>query len=112
MCSELALTDTHWALRGDDVLLPVRLTPKSSRDAIEGIEHLSDGRRVLKARVRAVPEGGKANEALIKLIAKALSVPASAVKLEAGAASRIKTLRVTGDPAGLAAGLRRLCCGG
>ncbi|MGD9502903.1 MAG: DUF167 family protein, partial [Methyloceanibacter sp.] len=49
-------------------MLKVRLTPKSSRDAIEGLAEFG-GETVLKARVRAVPEAGRANAALEKLIA-------------------------------------------
>ena len=64
--------------------LAVRLTPKSSRDEIVGVEHLSDGRAVLKARVRAVPEAGAANEALIRLLAKSLSFAPSGLRLEFG----------------------------
>jgi hypothetical protein len=86
-----------WSLRSDGLGLLLRLTPKSSRDAIEGIEHLADGRAVLKVRVRAVPEAGAANDALIRLLAKAFAIPASAVSLESGATSRVKTLRLAGD---------------
>lgn len=79
------------------MVLHVRLTPKGGRDAIGGIETLSDGKAVLKARVRAVPEDGKANVALIKLIAQTFGTSASHVSLDAGATSRIKTLKITGD---------------
>jgi len=48
------------------ILLPVRLTPKSSCDEIGGIEAFG-GEAVLKARVRALPEDGGANEVLAKL---------------------------------------------
>lgn len=75
----------------------VRLTPKGGRDAIDGFDELSDGKAVLKARVRAVPEDGKANAALIKLIAQTFGVSASHVSLDAGATSRIKTLKIAGD---------------
>ena len=88
-----------------------RLTPRSSRDAIERVETLSDGRRVFKARVRAVPEKGAANEALIRLFAKALSVAPSDVRLASGGTSRLKTLDVDGDPARLAASLEGLTRG-
>jgi hypothetical protein len=91
-----------WSLRSDGLRLLLRLTPKSSRDAIEGIEHLADGRAVLKVRVRAVPEAGAANDALIRLLAKAFAIPASAVSLESGATSRVKTLRLAGDGVALA----------
>jgi uncharacterized protein len=53
-----------WSTRKDGLALLVRLTPKSSRDAIDGIGHLSDGRGVVKICVRALPEAGGANEAL------------------------------------------------
>ena len=58
------------------IMLPVRLTPKSSRDEIVGIEAFG-GETVLKARVRALPEDGRANEALAKLIAHWLKLPPS-----------------------------------
>jgi len=86
----------------------VRLTPKGGRDTVDGIEKLADGRSVLKARVRAAPTEGEANDALVRLIAKTLAVPPRDVTLEAGAASRIKRLAVTGDPARLVATLERI----
>lgn len=89
-------------LRPDGIDLFVRLTPKAASDALYGVESSADGRCHLKARVRAVPEKGAANAALEKLVAKALAVPASSVVVVAGGAARLKTLRVTGDPAELA----------
>ncbi len=80
------------------MLLSLRLTPRSSRDAVEGVETLSDGRNVLKARVRAVPEDGKANEALLRLLAKALDVPFRALSLSSGATGRTKVIRIEGSP--------------
>ncbi len=94
--------------RSDGVELFVRLTPKSSRDALEGIETAADGRSHLKARVRAVPEDGKANAALLRLVGKALGVPASAVTLASGATARLKTLHIAGDPESLETALSRL----
>lgn len=103
------MANPPWSLRGNDVLLSVRLTPKSSRDEIGGMERLADGRTVLKARVRAAPEHGKANEALTRLITKALRIPNGAVQVERGAMSRLKTLRLEGNPGGLVASLASLC---
>ena len=100
-----------WNFRGDGLILSVRLTPKSARDEIDGLEQLSDGRTVLKVRVRAVPQDGEANEALLRLLAKALHISASAVRLEAGASSRLKTVHLKGDAETLAAGLARLASG-
>ncbi|WP_330998212.1 DUF167 domain-containing protein [Devosia faecipullorum] len=59
-------------------------------------------------RVSAVPDKGKANAAVIMLIAAALGVPKSAIALVSGESSRIKLLAVTGNAgelAALAAGL-------
>lgn len=70
--------------------LTVRVTPNASRDAV--LERMEDdaGRIYLKVKVRAVPEGGKANQAVEKLLAKALGVPKSAVRVVTGETSRIK----------------------
>ena len=87
----------------------VRLTPKGGRDAVEGVEHLSDGRAVLKARVRAAPSEGAANAALIRLIAQVLGVAPGRVTLNAGAGARIKRLAVAGDGMSLAAAMEKVC---
>ena len=96
------MSNLPWSLRGDNLVLSVRLTPKSSRDEIGGIERLADGRTVLKVRVRAVPQDGEANAALISLLAKALRIAASAVRIEAGASGRLKSLHLDGDAGTLA----------
>ena len=100
--------DPPWRVSGDAVLLSLRLTPKSSKDAVEGIEALSDGRRVLKARVRAVPEDGKANEALLRLLAKWLDLPIRALSLSSGASGRTKVIRIEGPAQAVAARLKTL----
>lgn len=76
--------------------LPVRLTPGASADRIDGWEVDADGRPILKVRVRARPVEGEANEALVKLIAKALGVPKSAVVIHRGGQSRTKMVAVDG----------------
>jgi len=68
------MAGTPWSASLGGVTLTVRLTPKGGRDAIDGIETMSDNRAVLKIRVRAAPSEGEANAALIKLIAKAVGV--------------------------------------
>jgi uncharacterized protein YggU (UPF0235/DUF167 family) len=92
----------------DGVALDVRLTPRGGRDAIEGIESLSDGRAVLKARVRAAPFEGEANEALTRLIAKALGIAPRQVDLTTGATARIKRLHISGNARELDGLLERL----
>ncbi|MCW2308643.1 DUF167 family protein [Rhodobium gokarnense] len=90
----------------DALTLTVRLTPKASKDGIDGIKALSDGRSVLAARVRAVPEKGAANAALEKLLAKTLGVGKSQATVVSGATSRLKTVRIAGDGAALASALQ------
>ena len=98
-----------WSAAPEGLMLTVRLTPKGGRDAIDGIETLSDGRNVLKARVRAAPTEGEANEALCRLIAKILDIPPRDVALIAGATARIKRLSIVGEAAMLIARLERAC---
>jgi uncharacterized protein (TIGR00251 family) len=78
------------------VTLPVRLTPKASRDEIVGVEDYA-GEGVLKARVRALPEAGRANAALETLIARWLKLPPSSVKVARGTKSRLKQVAIEGD---------------
>ncbi len=96
-----------YRIERERLLVDVRLTPRGGRDAVEGAETLADGRAVLKARVRAVPEDGKANAALESLIAAALGIGRSQVAVVQGKTARLKTLAVEGDPARLSAGLAR-----
>ena len=74
--------------------LAVRLTPGASADRIDGWDVDAEGRPVLKVRVRARPVEGEANGALIKLLAKALGVPKSAVVLQRGGQSRTKMIDI------------------
>jgi uncharacterized protein len=80
------------------VILPVRLTPKSDRDEIVGLEDHA-GECVLKARVRALPEAGRANAALEALIARWLKLPASSVRVAFGGKSAWSTSRSRAMPA-------------
>jgi len=84
------------------IAIAVRLTPKAARDAVEGVDEFG-GDPVLKARVRAVPENGKANGALEALIAEWLDVPRSSVSVIQGAKARIKIVAIDGNAIGLAA---------
>jgi uncharacterized protein YggU (UPF0235/DUF167 family) len=90
------------------VTVTVRLTPKGGRDAIEGIQHSADGQCMLKARVRAVASDGAANDALLRLVARALGVPPRDVTLATGATSRVKRLSIAGDGPTLAAALEKI----
>ena len=84
------------------VVVAVRLAPKSARDAVEGVEEF-DGKSVLKVRVRALPEGGRANTALETLFAKWLGVPRSTVEVVQGGKSRVKQVAIDGNGVALSA---------
>jgi len=86
----------------------VRLTPRGGKDALGAVEVLSDERPVLTARVRAAPTEGEANQALVKLLAKTLRVPASRVSIAQGATSRVKMVLVEGNGQDLCAALQGL----
>lgn len=88
--------------------LHVRVTPNAGIDRIEGTEIRDDGTSVLRLRVKAVPDKGKANAATIALLAKALAIPKSAVAITAGETARLKTLHLTGDASRLAAAIDTL----
>ncbi|WP_429912402.1 DUF167 domain-containing protein [Glycocaulis sp.] len=81
---------------GEGAILRLRVTPNASRDTIEGVEIRADGLAHLKIRVRAVPDKGAANMAVLKLLAKTLGVPKSALELVSGHTARIKTVRIAG----------------
>jgi uncharacterized protein len=74
-----------------EVTIEVQVQPKSSRDEIGRFQ---DGR--IKVKVTSAPEGGKANERLKEIIAKALGISKSSVKIIRGETSRLKILRILG----------------
>ena len=90
------------------VKLFVRLSPKAKREGVEGVYTDPDGLERLKIAVNAPPVDGKANEALIKTLAKRLKIAKSAISLIAGATDRAKTLLIAGDAAEIAKKLEEL----
>lgn len=87
---------------GDDLLLSIRLTPGATKEQLGGVWTDEKGAQWLSARVRAVPEKGKANAALIALLGKWLDWPRSAILLESGDTNRLKRLRIKGGGEALA----------
>ena len=77
--------------------LHIRLTPSAASDGIDGWRQTADGQTHLAVRVRAVPEKGKANKALVALLAKQLGLPKRDVDVIRGATSRLKTVRIEAD---------------
>jgi len=93
------------------VRVAVRVAPRASRTAVSGLAAEADGGTAVKAAVTAAPEGGRANAALIKLLAAEWGVPKSAVTVTAGAGDRRKTLHVAGDPEALLPALEAWAAG-
>ena len=95
----------------DGILIFFRLTPRASRDGIDGLKTGPDG-PYIQARVRAVPEEGRANAALAELVAEQIGVPKSTVTVASGHTARLKTLHIAGDTSKLetriAAWLKRI----
>ncbi len=89
----------------------LKVAPKAARAGITGVEADAAGRAVLQVRVTEAPEGGEANAAVVKLLAKAWKLPKGALRVTAGAKDRRKTLLVTGDPDALAPRLRSWLAG-
>ena len=86
-----------FAVSPQGLRVSVRLTPKASRERVEGLAAEADGGVALKVSVTAVPEDGKANAALVKLLAKAWRVPKSSLDIVQGATDRRKVILITGD---------------
>lgn len=99
---------TAWRAVDGGVALALKVTPRSARDAVEGLVDTGGGRLALQVRVRSAPSDGAANEAVLKLLARALDVPQRSVSLMAGAAARLKQIRVEGDAEAIVARLQVL----
>lgn len=93
-----------WIADKDGIRLSIRVTPRSSRDAITVS---ADGER-FAVRLNAPPVDGAANAALIAFLASTFSVPKRAVAILSGAGAREKRVSITGDVATLAATARKL----
>lgn len=75
----------------DGVVLSIHLTPRASRDAVDGLHG-----DALKVKIKAPPVDGKANAYLLAFLAEQLGVAKSSVSLERGETSREKTVLVRG----------------
>ena len=90
----------------EGVRIAVRVTPKSSPAGVAGIRLDAAGDAYLQVRVSAAAEGGKANAALLKLLAREWGVAGSRLAIVAGAHDRRKTVHLAGDPSRV---LNQLC---
>lgn len=101
-------TPRCYRLTPTGALLRVRVTPNAGGDRIEGGEIRDDATSVLRIRVAAVPDRGKANVAVVALLARELGVPKSTIGVVSGDSARLKTLQILGEPVILAKSLDRL----
>jgi uncharacterized protein len=76
--------------RVEKITISVKVIPNSSKNSVVGCE---DG--VFKIRLRAIPEKGEANKALISFLSSLLEIPKSHIELIQGATSRLKRLALT-----------------
>ena len=77
----------------------IKVTPRSAKPGICGWGVAADGREELEIRVAEAPADGAANDAVVKLLAKALGISRAEVKLVAGATSRHKRVAIPFDVA-------------
>ena len=87
MSSFFRLADEGWVLN-------VHLTPNASRDEITGTDNYRNKSGRLRVKVRAVPERGKANQALCRLLAKYFKLPKSSLEVISGHKSRTKRVLI------------------
>lgn len=73
------------------LILELKITPKSSRDAVLG--WLGEA---LKIAVTAPPENGKANAAVLAVLARTLDVPGSSIELLSGHGTARKRVAISG----------------
>jgi len=76
---------------GPSATVSVRVVPRSSNEGVAGFEG-----GVLRIRLNAPPVEGKANDALVRFLAKAVGVPRSRITLVTGERGRSKIVRVAG----------------
>jgi len=76
---------------GPSATVSIRVVPRSTKEGVAGFEG-----GVVKIRLNAPPVEGKANEALVRFLAKAVGVPRSRITLVTGERGRSKIVRVAG----------------
>ncbi|MGH6897284.1 MAG: DUF167 family protein [Geminicoccaceae bacterium] len=86
----------------------LKVTPGAGRDGVRGVEVDGAGRPHLAVRVSAPPEAGKANAALIRLLAKRWRIARSDLEVVSGASARRKVLQIRGSADALIARLEAI----
>jgi uncharacterized protein len=96
------LDPTPWRATPSGLRIEIQARPGRPKTRPTGVKPLAEGDVALAVDVAAPPEDGKANEALVAALARALAVPRSAVRIATGASARRKSLHVEGDAVQLA----------
>ncbi|WP_284945833.1 DUF167 domain-containing protein [Acidisoma cladoniae] len=93
----MTLSDLPFAAEAGGVRLAVRLTPRASKNAVEGVIRGADGRAVLQVRVAAPPIEGAANTVLVAFLAQSLGLRKADIEIRSGDKARLKILYLAGD---------------
>ena len=81
----------------DGLRVAIRLTPRAKADRLLATAATAEGGRVIKATVTAPAEGGRANEALLRYLARVWCLPRGDFSIFQGTQSRNKTVHIAGD---------------
>jgi hypothetical protein len=90
---------------GNAVIFSVKVVPRSSKTAVAG---LLGG--MLKIKLAAAPEKGKANESLVEFLADTLGVKKNTISITSGHTSPVKTIQITGVSAESLLNKLNRCC--
>ena len=88
----------YYSVNAELIRVRIRLTPGSRKEGFGGLYTDNDGQQWLKASVRAVPEDGKANDALTRLLARTLGVAKGSIVHVSGHTSRMKIFELPKTP--------------
>jgi len=89
------------------IRLSLRLTPKAAKNSFGPLGADAAGNFFLKARVTSMPEGGKANKSLLKMLSKSLKIPLAKISVASGKTNRNKQILIEGDGPALMARLQQ-----
>ncbi len=89
---------TPWHRTAEGLSLRLRAQPGARRNQIGGLVETAEG-PALRAMVTEAAEKGRANKAIVALLAKVLGVPKSALTIRRGEGARLKVLHIRADAA-------------
>jgi uncharacterized protein len=96
-----SIDPSPFSLAADGLRIRIHARPGGRRDEIEGLRAGADGTLALRVTVRAAAEDGKANAAIVKLLAGEWELPQASISLLTGAKDRRKSFHLAGEPQAL-----------